>query len=209
MSRISWPDRRKTICETFMEAYFGHVMLNKGIWQELERNLETYFASIEHGKHRAVSTNGESYNDAFKTLLENLKFIIQKHELNRFPVSSLHKRNVIEWISNNFQKACIDDEQAFQIHISNEISSIIEEDKKDDNDKAVDPEYIFKTFIRRSQNSDLIDWYYVTLLEENRNIIGHGTTGLTSWQGALFLADWCETREEKLKVGKVFNLSST
>ena len=202
MSRISWHDRRKAICETFMEAYFGHVMLNKGIWQELERNLETYFASIEHGKHRAAATNGESYNDAFMTLLEKLKFIIQKHELNRFPVSSLHKRNVIEWISNNFQRACTDDEQTFQIQISNEISNIIENDDIDDKDMDVDPEYIFKTFIRRSQNSDSIEWYYVTLLEENRNIIGHGTTGLTSWQGALFLADWCETRQEKLKVGK-------
>ena len=205
MSRISWPDRRKAICETFMEAYFGHVMLNKGIWQQLERNLETYFASIEHGKLRAVATNGESYKDAFMTLLENLKFIVQKHELNRFPVSSLHKRNVIEWISDNFHRACINDEQPFQTQVSNYISTIIEEYEKDDNGKAVDPEYIFKTFIRRSYNSDSIEWYYVTILEENRNIIGHGTTGLTSWQGALFLADWCETRQEKLKVGKEHN----
>ena len=36
----------------------------------------------------------------------------------------------------------------------------------------VEPEYIFKTFHRGSDGS-------VTILEENRNIIGHGTTGLT------------------------------
>lgn len=46
-----------------------------------------------------------------------------------------------------------------------------------------EPEYIFKSFERDPMG-------YVTLLEENRNIIGHGTTGLTSWQGAMFLTDW-------------------
>ena len=35
-----------------------------------------------------------------------------------------------------------------------------------------EPEYIFKTFHRDAGES-------VTILEENRNIIGHGTTGLT------------------------------
>ena len=35
-----------------------------------------------------------------------------------------------------------------------------------------EPEYIFKTFYRGGDES-------VTILEENRNIIGHGTTGLT------------------------------
>ena len=35
-----------------------------------------------------------------------------------------------------------------------------------------EPEYIFKTFHRGGDES-------VTILEENRNIIGHGTTGLT------------------------------
>ena len=74
----------------------------------------------------------------------------------------------------------------FQIQVSKELSNLIEEDEIIE--QVEDPEYIFKTFIRRKQNSSSIEWYYVTLLEENRNIIGHGTTGLTSWQGALFLA---------------------
>ena len=200
MSRISWPDRRKTICETFMEAYFGHVMLNKGIWQELERNLETYFASIENGKSRSATQNGESYEDACWKLLVDLKFIIQSHELNRFPVSPLHKQSVIKWITSNFEIACLNDEDSFQRKILNEIASMKNTEEKDESEDALDPEYIFKTFIRRSQKSSLVEWYYVTLLEENRNIIGHGTTGLTSWQGALFLADWCETRQEKLQV---------
>ena len=198
MSRISWSDRRKAICEAFMEAYFGHVMLNKGIWQELERNLDTYFASIEQSKFRSHGSNGETYDDAFMKLLKGITFIVQKHELNKFPVSSLHKHSVLKWISNNFNKASLNDEESLQIQVSKELSDLMEEEGIIE--QVEDPEYIFKTFIRRKQNSSSIEWYYVTLLEENRNIIGHGTTGLTSWQGALFLADWCETRQEKLQV---------
>ena len=38
------------------------------------------------------------------------------------------------------------------------------------------------------------------VLEEN-DIIGHGTTGLTSWQGALFLTDWLLANKlHKMKV---------
>jgi len=46
-------------------------------------------------------------------------------------------------------------------------------------------------------------------LEENREIFGHGTTGLTSWQGALFLNDWAMNNQDKLKVRKFskFNLT--
>ena len=181
-----------------MEAYFGHVMLNKGLWQELERNLDTYFASIEQSKFRSNDSNGETYDDAFMKLLKGIKFIVQKHELNKFPVSSLHKHSVVKWISNSFNKASLNDEESLQIQVSKELSDLMEEDGIIE--QVEDPEYIFKTFIRRKQNSSSVEWYYVTLLEENRNIIGHGTTGLTSWQGALFLADWCETRQEKLQV---------
>jgi hypothetical protein len=56
-----------------------------------------------------------------------------------------------------------------------------------------EPEYIFKTFDRGES-------VFVTLLEENRELIGHGTTGLTSWQGALFLSDWAQNNAGKLKV---------
>ena len=199
MSRISWPDRRTAICDGFIEAYFGHVMLSKGIWQELERNLETYFASIEQSKFRS-STNGESYGEAFMKLVSDLKYIMQYHDLNRFPISSLHKQNVIQWISNNVRKASANDDESFRTELISEMSKFVEYQDNEDVNENVDPEYIFKTFVRRVQSSSAIEWYYVTLLEENRNIIGHGTTGLTSWQGALFLADWCETRQEKLQV---------
>ena len=54
-------------------------------------------------------------------------------------------------------------------------------------------EYIYKTFDRG-------DGDFVTLLEENRDIIGHGTTGLTSWQGALFMADWIKANSSVVEV---------
>ena len=54
-------------------------------------------------------------------------------------------------------------------------------------------EYIYKTFDRGGGD-------FVTLLEENRDIIGHGTTGLTSWQGALFMADWLKANSSVVEV---------
>ena len=57
-------------------------------------------------------------------------------------------------------------------------------------------EYIYKTFDRGGGE-------YVTLLEENRDIIGHGTTGLTSWQGALYLADWIGSNKSVVEVSQI------
>ena len=57
-------------------------------------------------------------------------------------------------------------------------------------------EYIYKTFDRGGGD-------YVTLLEENRDIIGHGTTGLTSWQGALYLADWIGSNKSVVEVSQL------
>lgn len=35
----------------------------------------------------------------------------------------------------------------------------------------------------------------ITLIEENRDRMGHGTTGLISWQGAVALALWATESE--------------
>ena len=103
-----------------------------------------------------------------------------------------------KWLLENIRRQI--DESEFQQTLLNKLYIIDEKDDDVTDIEAGDPEYIFKTFIRRIQQPSTIDFYYVTILEENRDIIGHGTTGLTSWQGALFLADWLQAQPEKLKV---------
>ena len=207
MSQISWSDRRKTICDVFLEAYFGHVLLGKGMWQELEGYLDTYFASIEQSKFRKSALNDETYFEACMKLVEDLKFIITKHHLNMFPVSPAHNRNVMKWLSDLLQKFSDENHDDLQDVLSSEISVLKDKIRNlEDTEILDDPEYIFKTFVRRMQRSDEGNWYYVTLLEENRDIIGHGTTGLTSWQGALFLADWFQTHEDKIRVWIVYTI---
>ena len=78
MSNISWSDRRETICGIFLEAYFGHVLISKAIWQEIERCLETYFASIEQSKHRKYVLNTETYSEAFVKIVKELWLILKK-----------------------------------------------------------------------------------------------------------------------------------
>ena len=201
MSQIPWSDRRKTIYYVFVEAYFGHVLLGKGMWQELEGYLDTYFASIEQSKVRKSVLNNETYFEACMKVVHDLKFIITKHYLNKFPVSLAHNRNVMKWIADLLQKINADNDDDLQDALSSEISVLKDKIQHlEDTEILDDPEYIFKTFVRRMQRSAESDCYYVTLLEENRDIIGHGTTGLTSWQGALFLADWFQTQEDKIRV---------
>ena len=201
MSQISWSDRRKTICDVFLEAYFGHVVLGTGIWRELDDYLDTYFASIKQSKVRKSLLNNETYIEACMKLVKDLTFIITKHYLTKFPVSLAHKRNVSKWLTDLLQNINDDNDDDLQVALSSELSVL--EDKElnvEDTEILDDPEYVFKTFVRRLQRSAEIEWYYVTLLEEHRDIIGHGTTGLTSWQGALFLADWCQTQQDKIQV---------
>ena len=201
MSNISWLNRRKSIYESFLVAYFGHVLLEKGIWRELEQWLDTYFASIENARHRKHMNNNETYYEASMKLVEELVYIITNHSLNQFPVSLPHKRGVATWLLEYLRRQIsLMDESEFQQDLLNKLYIIDEKDDDVTDIEAGDPEYIFKTFIRRIQQPSTIDFYYVTILEENRDIIGHGTTGLTSWQGALFLADWLQAQPEKLKV---------
>ena len=134
-------------------------------------------------------------------LVEELVYILTNHSLNQFPVSLPHKRGVTKWVLEYLRgQISLIGESEFEQTLLNKLC-ILEEKDDDVNDIEIgDPEYIFKTFVRRIQEPSTIDFYYVTILEENRDIIGHGTTGLTSWQGALFLADWLQAQPEKLKV---------
>jgi predicted nicotinamide N-methyase len=118
----------------------------------------------------------------------------------------MHKRNVTKWLVDYLKRNNID--STLEETLSHELS-ILEVKNQDGLEiKQADPEYIFKTFVRTGPELSSIEWCYVTLLEENRDIIGHGTTGLTSWQGALFLADWCQTQQDKLEGKHILELGA-
>ena len=116
-------------------------------------------------------------------LQNNLLNIMKNHELNAYPVSDKLKATVLDWLKRVLDRN--------DIEMAPEMLSFKKAYENNINDD--EPEYIFKTFGRAGP-------LYVTLLEENRDIIGHGTTGLTSWQGAMFLADWTDSFGYLLKV---------
>ena len=201
MSDISVPDRRKVICEIFCQAYFGQVCLEQAMWHELERHIDTYFAAIERNKSGRNNTSTESYAGSFTKLAKDRICIIRTHPLSIFPVSLIHKQTVTEWLLNFLTKKNSNDTldasilcELATLRVCNSDGLAVEDDN---------PEYIFKTFDRGECELSSTDRCYVTLLEENRPWIGqngHGTTGLTSWQGAIFLADWCQTQLDKFQV---------
>jgi hypothetical protein len=89
--------------------------------------------------------------------LTKIYWVTQNDPLAKFPVSRPHKKSILKWIEKNFSGNSIPVPKEIEIGIES-----IED--------LTEPEYIFKTFDRG-------DSVFVTLLEENREMIGHGTTG--------------------------------
>ncbi len=121
--------------------------------------------------------------DAFSALEEELgKEIGERNSSKNFPVSRIHKRKVAFWLQDLSVRP-----------LKRPFSDwrLIPEDE-------VEPDYIFKTY-----GSGIV------LLEENRDPIGQGTTGLISWQGALALTAWAEALgTDVLKDRRVLELGS-
>ena len=111
----------------------------------------------------------------FMSLIED-PFV--NNHLNKFPIARYHLKDVIVWVQS-LLKQCLDS-------VSSNLEALCE---KADNGQNV-PKFIFKSITRNYFQDDCI----VTLLEENE-IFGNGTTGLTSWQGALYLTDWLLTHK--------------
>ena len=167
MISLSLDDRLKVILSVFCQAYFGHVIIEKAIWSQLEHYCDGYLAAAENAKARGkCSGNGDK-----DKLTQSLIKVMTDHRLNNFPVSKRHQKQVQDWLKKIFPAIVLP------------ASEVVQDDD----------EFIYKTFDRGDET-------FVTLLEENKDIIGHGTTGLTSWQGALFLADWCQTNQTIFKV---------
>ena len=117
----------------------------------------------------------EHYFDrATDKILANIDEVLLHHPLNKFPVSAPHLTHVLLWLQNCYSQ--------HGKKLSPEIRSRLEMVQN-----QAEPTFIYKTLNRNPGLNP--SGGTVTLLEENE-IIGHGTTGLTSWQGALFLTDW-------------------
>ena len=125
-----------------------------------------------------TTKNGVDHEANLQKLKNLFDDILSQHPLNEFPVSNKLKRNVLKWINKLF-------------NLATELSSECDE---------CEPEYIFKSFCRFGP--------HITLLEENRDLIGHGTTGLTSWQGALITAEWAQNYARLFDGKKVLELGS-
>uniref|UniRef100_A0A0K2TVL2 Uncharacterized protein n=1 Tax=Lepeophtheirus salmonis TaxID=72036 RepID=A0A0K2TVL2_LEPSM len=116
-------------------------------------------------------------------LHKNIWDFVNEHELSKYPVAQEHKIKVQAWLNNILGLG------------------VLEHPLNDFKNDHTEEEFIFKTYERCYGE-------YVTLLEENKSIFGHGTTGLTSWQGALMLTDWFVINNKILKGKRIIELGS-
>ena len=115
------------------------------------------------------------------------------HHLSRFPIARYHLKDVIMWV------------QSLLKHNLDSFSTKLEALYEKADKRQTVPNFIFKSVTRNYFQDDCT----VTALEENE-IFGNGTTGLTSWQGALFLTDWLLSNKiddlKRTKPGKAFQI---
>ena len=181
--KISLEDRLSVIAGTFAQAYFGHAPTSAAIWSELERYCDALLAADD-----SISRS--------QLLQRQLCGVVDDHPLNAFPVSRRQRFAAVEWTARLLHRQsleigarvcfvyeslrCLTAELQIWAEgpdrrsigpissLSTQLRDLMNELDGDEDE----PEYIFKTFHRGGDES-------VTILEENRNIIGHGTTGLT------------------------------
>ena len=143
--------------------------------------LESTFATLYYGHLDPVQ---QSWHDLERQIIELCGEVIvdyskcfagfasclAKHPASKFPVSPMHLHRVQKWIATvSPPDACLPKLFASQENV----------------EPNMELKYVFKTH-------DL-SGILVTLLEENRDPLGQGTTGLISWQGAVMLQAWADT----------------
>ena len=178
--KISLEDRLSSIAGTFAQAYFGHAPTSAAIWSELERYCDALLAATDEAPSRSELLQGRFCG------------VLDEHPLNAFPVSRRQRRAALEWMTQLLvchgletgARVCFAYDSLRFMAAAGQVWAdglnkqgmrflIQLRDLMMELDGEVDePEYIFKTFHRG-------DGEPVTILEENRSIIGHGTTGLT------------------------------
>lgn len=162
----------------------------------IEDFIQGYFGHVLTPK--ALWGQLESYCDGYLglkdkevdiALIQDLESVVTHHPLNKYPVSPAHTYSVLNWLVKYLT--------SHQVHVPESLLVLQSKYKT-----STESEYIYKSFDRTGSGD------YVTLLEEHKNIIGHGTTGLTSWQGALFITDWINMSPHIVKGKRVLELGS-
>ena len=57
MITLSLEDRLQVILSVFCQAYFGHVIIEKAIWSQLEDYCDNYMAIAESRQNQPVKNN--------------------------------------------------------------------------------------------------------------------------------------------------------
>lgn len=171
-------EKIQTIKSTFSHYYFAHLHTVFQQWTDLADEIVAY-----------ASTTSPTFGVQLQQNL--LADILIHHSSSKFPVSKVHQHRVAQWLKNVCQEliwAMIPEFQAW-----------IDYDGQD----LKEPEHIFKTHEFSNDPS-----LRVVLLEENRDPLGQGTTGLISWQGACMLGAWFETFGDQLEEKRILELGS-
>lgn len=128
----------------------------------------TYFQSHLSPSFSAWRLLENFLSSQTESIQDDLVAKAQRH--SRYPVCPAFQREVGLWM----KEQC--DARGWKVHpVFADMASKTE--AKD--------EYIFKWYDHGREK--------VVLLEENRDPIGHGTTGLITWQGSMLLLNWAET----------------
>jgi hypothetical protein len=111
-----------------------------------------------------------------------------EHPSRIFPIPSSFQRDIGEWMRKISQDIGGQTDELFRRFAAED---------------SPDTDFHFVTYPATcSEEEDLV------LLEENRDPLSHGTTGLISWQGAWMLSDWAFTFTDFLKDQDVLELGS-
>ena len=151
---VSVSDKITLIVQGVVEGLYGHVETDTPYWNSLNQYCEDFLAAYSDSPHLEV-------------LVDGVKKAILEHPLHHFPVSQTHLKNTVLWWQNCLKKQTTSFFDSPNLKNLTSPCTIVE-----------NPKFIYKSMSRNAYKSDTT----VTLLEEY-DIIGHGTTGLTSWQG--------------------------
>ena len=163
-TNMAWPselhEKSEMIKGLLAEGLYGHIFMPSGFWRQLDDYCDKYFPII----FEKIGIKDD--------VVQNIESVFTDHPLNAFPVAKFHQKDVIKWWQDTLLRSDKAPSPAIKALMS-------------DDDIEATPNFIYKSLTRNMYKEGCT----VTLFEENE-IIGHGTTGLTSWQGALYLTDW-------------------
>ncbi len=186
------------IKSSFAKAYFGHLPVEMAAWTELETFVDGYIGAMRCSRSRKPRGEQEEEEEEKEIALlqETFSDVMRNHRLARsYPVSPAQAAGAFRWLRHVFERNGVPTGEGL-------LAFTEEEARVSTASRQQEPEFIFKSFDRSAGAGTTAGTTFVTLLEENRHLLGRGTTGLTSWQGALFLSDWAQNQGRRFLEGK-------